>query len=553
LAKQSNIRITPLGGIGEIGKNMTVIEYADEILIVDCGLCFPREDMLGVDYVIPDITYLRENKHKIKAILITHGHEDHIGATPYLLPELGAPVYGTDLALALIEKKLEERKLKGFDLNIIAAGDSFSIGSFKIEAIKVSHSIDAAVGYALHTPAGVIVHTGDFKIDYTPIDGKVIDLAKFADLGNKGVLALMSDSTNAETPGFTKSESQVGETFENYFKKASGRIIVATFASNIHRLQQVISASKRFGRKVCLSGRSMLKIAKVATELGYLNIDESMLVEMEDLPKMKKNKIVILTTGSQGETMSGLVRMAAGEHRRLTMIPGDLVIISATPIPGNERYVSNVINMLYRKGADVINEGVANVHVSGHACAEELKLMLALTKPKYFIPVHGEYRHLYRHAKLAESLGVKKKNIFIPEIGKVMEIGKRFSRFTETVTAGSVIIDGLGVGDVGNVVLRDRKLLSQDGLFMVVVSISQETGELLSGPEIISRGFVYMKESGDLLDGAKDIITGVVEDCASKQVSDWTTIKGRIKKAVRNYLYENTKRSPMILPIIIDM
>ncbi len=553
MANQSSIRITPLGGIGEIGKNMTVIEYADEIIIMDCGLCFPREDMLGVDYVIPDITYLRENKHKIKAVLITHGHEDHIGATPYLLPELGVPVYGTDLALALIEKKLEERKLKGISLNIIAAGDSFTIGSFKIEAIKVSHSIDAAVAYALHTPAGIIVHTGDFKVDYTPIDGKVIDLAKFAQLGTKGVLALMSDSTNAETPGYTMSESLVGETFENYFKKATGRIIVATFASNIHRLQQVISASKRFGRKVCLSGRSMLKIAKVAMELGYLNIDESMLVEMEDLDKMKKNKVVILTTGSQGETMSGLVRMAAGEHRRLTMIPGDLVIISATPIPGNERYVSNVINMLYRKGADVINEGVANVHVSGHACAEELKLMLALTKPKFFIPVHGEYRHLYRHAKLAESLGVKKKNIFIPEIGRVMEVGNRFNRFTETVTAGSVIIDGLGVGDVGNVVLRDRKLLSQDGLFMIVVSISQETGELLSGPEIISRGFVYMKESAGLLDGARDIITGVVEDCARKQVSDWTTIKGRIKKAVRNYLYENTKRSPMILPIIIDM
>lgn len=553
MANQNSIRITPLGGIGEIGKNMTVIEYADEIIIMDCGLCFPREDMLGVDYVIPDITYLRENKEKIKAVLITHGHEDHIGATPYLLPELGVPVYGTDLALALIEKKLEEHKLDGISLNIIAAGDSFTIGSFKIEAIKVSHSIDAAVGFALHTPAGIIVHTGDFKVDYTPIDGKIIDLAKFAELGNKGVLALMSDSTNAETPGYTMSESLVGETFENYFKKATGRIIVATFASNIHRLQQVISASKRFGRKVCLSGRSMLKIAKIAIELGYLKIDESMLVEMDDLNKMKKNKIVILTTGSQGEPMSGLVRMAAGEHRKLSMIPGDLVIISATPIPGNERYVSNVINMLYRKGADVINEGVANVHVSGHACAEELKLMLALTKPKYFIPVHGEYRHLYRHAKLAESLGVKKKNVFIPEIGRVIEVGHRFSKFTETVRSGSVIIDGLGVGDVGNVVLRDRKLLSQDGLFMIVVSIAQETGELLSGPEIISRGFVYMKESGDLLDGAKDIITDVIEDCAKKHVSDWTTIKGRIKKAVRNYLYVNTKRSPMILPIIIDM
>lgn len=553
MAKQKNVRITPLGGIGEVGKNMTVIEHGEEIIVIDCGLCFPREDMLGVDYVIPDISYLRKNKDKIKAVLITHGHEDHIGATPYLLPEFGAPVYGTDLALALIETKLAERKIDGLDLNIIKPGDSFSVGNFKIEAIKVSHSIDAALGFALHTPAGIIVHTGDFKIDYTPIDGKVIDLGKFAELGEKGVLALMSDSTNSENPGYTMSESTVGETFENYFKKATGRIIVATFASNIHRLQQVISASKRFNRKVCLSGRSMLKIAKVAMQLGYLELDENMLVEPEDLEKMKKNKIVILTTGSQGETMSGLVRMAAGEHRKLKMIPGDLVIISATPIPGNERYVSDVINMLYRKGADVINEGVADVHVSGHACQEELKLMLSITKPKYFIPVHGEYRHLYRHAALAESVGVKKKNIFIPEIGKVIELGPKFSRFTETVPSGSVIIDGLGVGDVGNVVLRDRKLLSQDGLFIVVVTISKETGELVSGPDIISRGFVYMRESADLVEGARKIIVDVVEDCERNKVSEWTTIKGRIKKSLRSYLYDSTKRNPMILPIIIDI
>lgn len=553
MTKQNTIRITPLGGIGEVGKNMTVIEYGDEILVIDCGLCFPREDMLGVDYVIPDISYLRKNKEKIKGFIITHGHEDHIGATPYLLPELGVPVYGTDLALALIETKLVERKIAGLDLNIIKPGDKFNVGLFKIEAIKVSHSIDAALGYAIHTPVGTIVHTGDFKVDYTPIDGKVIDLGKFAQLGEKGVLALLSDSTNAENPGYTMSESSVGETFENYFKKATGRIIVATFASNIHRLQQVISASKRFGRKVCLSGRSMLKIAKIAMELGYLELDEDMLVEPEDLEKMKKSKIVILTTGSQGETMSGLVRMAAGEHRKLAMIPGDLVIISATPIPGNERYVSNVINMLYRKGANVINEGVANVHVSGHACEEELKLMLSLTKPKYFIPVHGEYRHVYRHAALAESLGIKKKNIFIPEIGKVIEIGKQSSKFTETVPSGSVIIDGLGVGDVGTVVLRDRKLLSQDGLFIVVVTISADTGELISGPDIVSRGFVYMRESGGLLEGARKIIVNVVADCAKNEVIEWVTIKGRIKKSLRRYLYDSTKRNPMILPIVIDI
>lgn len=547
------VRVIPLGGIGEVGKNMTVIEYGEDMIVIDCGLCFPREDMLGVDYVIPDITYIRKNLDKLKAVLITHGHEDHIGATPYLLPELGVPVYGTDLTLALIELKLAERKLEGIDMNIIKPGDSFMVGVFRIEVIKVSHSIDAAVAFAIHTPVGVIVHTGDFKIDYTPIDSKVIDLGKFAALGQKGVLALMSDSTNAENPGYTLSESKVGETFENYFKKATGRIIVATFSSNIHRLQQVISASKRFGRKVCLSGRSMLKNANVAKDLGYLDLDESMLVEPEQLDKLKPNKVVILTTGSQGETMSGLVRMAAGEHKRLSILPGDLVIISATPIPGNERYVSNVINMLYRKGADVINEGIANVHVSGHACREELKLMLSITKPKYFIPVHGEYRHLYQHASLAETVGVKKKNIFIPEIGHVIELGSKFAMSTDTVPSGSVIIDGSGVGDVGNVVLRDRKLLSQDGLFIVVVSISAETGELVSGPDIVSRGFVYMRESTDLLDGAREIIIGVVKGCADKKISEWTTIKASIKKALRSYLYDNTKRNPMILPIIIDI
>jgi ribonuclease J len=551
--QQHNIRITPLGGVGEIGKNMTVIEYGNEMIIIDCGLCFPREDMLGVDYVIPDITYLRKNKEKIKAVLITHGHEDHIGATPYLLPEMGAPVYGTDLTLALIETKLAEHKAEGVALNVIKAGETITAGVFKIEAIRVTHSIDAALGFAIHTPAGIIVHTGDFKVDYTPVDGKVIDIPKFAQLGDKGVLALLSDSTNAGNPGYTMSESRVGDMFESYFKKATGRIIVATFASNIHRLQQVVSASKRYGRKVCLTGRSMLKIAKIAKELGYLELDEDLLIEPEEVEKMKKSKVVILTTGSQGETMSGLVRMAAGEHKKLNMIPGDLVIISSTPIPGNEKYVSDVINMLYRRGADVINEGVADVHVSGHACEEELKMILSLTKPKFFIPVHGEYRHLYKHAALAEGLGIPRNRIFIPEIGKVMEFGQRFSRTTETVPAGSVIIDGLGVGDVGNVVLRDRKLLSQDGLFIVVVTMSAETGELVSGPEIISRGFVYMRESTDLLERARKIIMDEIDDCVAKQMTDWTTLKGRIKKALRAYLYELTKRSPMILPIIIDI
>lgn len=553
MTKQNSVRIIPLGGIGEVGKNMTAIEYGEEIVVIDCGLSFPREDMLGVDYVIPDSTYIKKNKEKLKAVLISHGHEDHIGATPYLLQEFGAPVYGTDLTIALIETKLAERKVEGIEFNTIKAGDTIRAGSFKIEAIQVNHSIDAAVAFAVHTPIGTIVHTGDFKIDYTPTDGRVIDLAKFAALGEKGVLALLSDSTNAENPGFAFSESKVGETFENFFKGATSRIIVATFASNIHRLQQVITASKRFGRKVCLSGRSMVKIAKVAMELGYLELDEEMLVEPEELDKLSPSKIVILTTGSQGETMSGLVRMASGEHKKLTIQPGDLVIISASAIPGNERYISDVINMLYRKGADVINEAMADIHVSGHACQEELKLMLTLTKPKYFIPVHGEYRHLYRHAALAESVGVKQKNIFIPEIGKVIELGKKFSRFSETVPSGSVIIDGLGVGDVGNVVLRDRRQLSQDGLFIVVVTISSETGELVSGPDIVSRGFVYMRESGDLLEAARKIIIDVVEDCKNNKVTEWTTIKNRIKKSLRSYLYDTTKRNPMILPIIIDI
>lgn len=551
--KQQNIRIVPLGGVGEIGKNMWVIEYGEQMLIIDCGFCFPREDMLGVDYVIPDITYVRKNKEKIKAVLITHGHEDHIGATPYLLPEIGAPVYGTDLTLALIETKLAERKIDGVQLNVIKPGESFSAGVFKIDAIRVTHSIDAALGFAIHTPEGTIVHTGDFKVDYTPVDGKVMDLAKFAQLGERGVLALLSDSTNAETPGSTMSESRVGDTFESYFKKATGRIIVATFASNIHRLQQVVSASKRYGRKVCLTGRSMVKIAKVAKQLGYLCLDEDILVEPEELEKLKNNRIAILTTGSQGEPMSGLVRMAAGEHKKLAMIPGDTVIISSSPIPGNERYVSDVINMLYRRGANVINEGIADVHVSGHACEEELKLVLSLVKPKYFIPVHGEYRHLYRHAALAESLGIKKNRIFIPEIGKVIEIGRKFALMSETVPSGSVIIDGSGVGDVGNVVLRDRKLLSSDGLFIVVVSLSAETGALISGPEIISRGFVYMRESADLLETSRNVVISIVEECAQNKITEWTTIKGRIKKALRGFLYESTKRNPMILPIIIDI
>ena len=552
-AGSRKLKIIPLGGIGEVGKNMTVVEWQNNILVIDCGMMFPKEEMFGVDYVIPDITYLTKNADKIKGFVITHGHEDHIGATPYVLDKFNVPVYGTRLTLALIETKLAERGVKNKNLRCIQAGEKVKCGCFEIEFIKVSHSIDDAVGIAIHTPEGVIVHTGDFKVDYTPIDGKVIDLNKFGELGKEGVLALMSDSTNAERPGFTISEKSVGATFSEYFKDAKGRIIIATFASNIHRLQQVIDEAKRYNRKICLSGRSMVRIANVATELGYLNLPEKMQISMEEVDSVRDNKVCILTTGSQGEPMSGLVRMASGEHTKLGIKAGDTVIISSTPIPGNERYVSDVINMLFRKGANVVYGKMAQVHVSGHACQEELKLMLSLTKPQYFIPVHGEYRQIYNHAALAYDIGMKKKDVFIPEIGRAIELTRKSAQFGETVPSGIVMIDGLGIGDVGDVVLRDRKLLSQDGLFIVVVTVSKENAELVSGPEIISRGFVYMKESEDLLDHARDIVKKIVADCGHGRVHEWMNLKGKIKKSLSSYLYNMTKRSPMILPIVIEV
>jgi ribonuclease J len=551
--KLETLRIIPLGGVGEIGKNMTVIEYGDEMVLIDCGLIFPRDDMLGVDYVLPDITYVEKNLNKLKGIVITHGHEDHIGSTPFFLPKLNVPIYAPRFANALIRAKFEEHGVSDKQLNDVKPNDTFKVGIFKFEAIKVSHSIDDALGYAIHTPQGVIVHTGDFKIDFTPIDGKVINLTKFADLGSKGVLALMADSTNAQTAGYTSSESIVGETFESHFKKANGRIIVATFASNIHRLQQVADAAKRFNRKVCFTGRSMLRVAGLATEMGLLNIDEKMLVEMGDFNNYPDKKIVLITTGSQGETMAGLTRMAAGEHARINIKDSDTVIISATPIPGNERGVADVINMLHKRGALVINEGNADVHVSGHACQEELKIIHTLVKPKYFIPVHGEYKHLYKHAELAEDLGIKRKNIFIPEIGVPIEISKNKAQLGKKVPSGRILIDGIGIGDVGNVVLKDRKLLSQDGLFVVVVTIDKQTCSLSSGPEIISRGFVYVKESEDLMAGARKVVIDVVADCEAKKISEWSVLKPRIKKSLRNYLYVQTKRNPMILPVIIEV
>ena len=552
--KTAGIKIIPLGGIGEVGKNMKVIEWEDNILVVDCGLVFPRQDMLGIDYVIPDITYLEKNKSKIKGFVLTHGHEDHIGATPYVLDKFDVPVYGTRLTLALVELKLSEHGVKHRHLKCVEAGDKVNCGVFEIEFIKVSHSIDDAVGLAIKTPVGMIVHTGDFKVDYTPIDGKITDLHKFAQLGSAGVLALLSDSTNAERPGYTISEKTVGQTFERYFSEAKGRIIIATFASNIHRLQQVVDAAKKFNRKICLTGRSMVRIHKVATELGYLNIPEKMLIDIDDIHSVRDNKIVVLTTGSQGEPMSGLVRMASGEHSKLEIKRGDTVIISSTPIPGNEKYVSDVINLLYRKGANVVYSSIAQVHVSGHACQEELKLMLSLVRPQYFIPVHGEYRQIYSHASLAESMGIPNKNIFISEIGKPIELHPDAVKLGESVPSGIVMIDGLGIGDVGSVVLRDRKLLSMDGLFVSIVAISRQTGELVAGPEILSRGFVYLKEAENLLEDAKSIVRKTVEECLLENLqSDEALIKNRVRKELNTYLYTRTKRSPMILPVIIEV
>jgi len=551
--KIEDLRIIPLGGVGEIGKNITVIECGDEMMLIDCGLIFPRDDMLGVDYVLPDITYVENNLDKLKGIAITHGHEDHIGSLPYFLPKLNVPVHAPRFANALIRAKLEEHGVSDNLLRDVKPGDTFKIGKFKIEAIKVSHSIEDALAYAIHTPQGVVVHTGDFKIDFTPIDGNVIDLAKFAQLGQDGVLALLADSTNAQTAGYTMSESIVGETFESHFKKANGRIIIATFASNVYRLQQAVDAARRFNRKVCFTGRSMLKVAKIATEMGLLTIDEKMIVEMNELRNYPDKKIALITTGSQGETMAGLTRMAAGEHAKIKIKDTDTVIISATPIPGNERGVADVVNMLHERGALVINEGNADVHVSGHACQEELKIIHSLVKPKYFIPVHGEYKHLYKHADLAEDLGLKRKNVFIPEIGVPIEMNRQKAQIGKKVPSGKILIDGLGIGDIGNVVLKDRKLLSEDGLFVAVITIDKQTCSLVSGPEFISRGFVYVKESEKLMSGAKEVVVNVIAECEEKRISEWSVLKPKVKRALRNYLYQKTKRNPMILPVIIEV
>ena len=550
----AKLRIIPLGGLNEIGKNMTAFEYKDEILVVDCGLSFPEDEMLGIDVVIPDITYLLKNKEKVKAIVLTHGHEDHIGALPYVLKKINVPLYGTKLTLGLVENKLKEHRILGdVRMNIVRPGDKINLGKFGVEFIKTSHSIPDAVSLAISTPLGMIIHTGDFKIDYTPIDGDIMDLHRFAQLGSEGVLALLADSTNVERPGYTMSERTVGETFENIFRNVDRRIIVATFASNVHRVQQIINAAYTFNRKVAFSGRSMVNVANVAMELGYLNAPNGMIIDINDLNKYPDNEIVVITTGSQGEPMAALSRMAASEHRKMEIHPGDIVILSATPIPGNEIKVSNVINLLFEKGAEVIYESLADVHVSGHACQEELKLVHSLVKPKYFIPVHGEYRHLRHHASLAESLGMSKENIFVVDNGKVIEISKDFARISGSVDSGNILVDGLGVGDVGNIVLRDRKHLSEDGLMVVVVTISKDDGKVMSGPDIVSRGFVYVRESEDLIDGAKVVVREALKKCEDNNIREWATLKSAIKDTLKGYLYEKTKRRPMILPIIMEV
>lgn len=551
---KAKLKLIPLGGLNEIGKNMTAIEYKDTIVVIDCGLMFPDEEMLGIDLVIPDVTYLVKNKEKVKAVLLTHGHEDHIGALPYVLPQINVPVYGTKLTLGLVENKLKEFGLVPLvEMVTIKPKDTIRIGELEIEFIKTSHSIADSVAIAIHTPIGIIVHSGDFKIDFQPIDGELIDLHRFAELGKQGVLVLMADSTNVERPGYTMSESTVGETFIELFRNASGRVILATFASNIHRIQQAINAAVMFNRKVAIVGRSMVNVIGVATELGYINIPEGVVIEVEHIDRYPNDRIMILTTGSQGEPLSALARMSTAEHRKVTIIPGDRVVISANPIPGNEKLVSRVINQLFKKGADVIYESMVDIHVSGHAYQEELKLLQALVKPKYFVPVHGEYRHLKQHAQLAEKMGVEKDNIFIADIGTVLEFTKDTGRTAGTVVAGKVLVDGLGVGDVGNIVLRDRKHLSQDGLIVVVVTISKETGQVVAGPDIISRGFVYVRESEDLMEEARGIIKDALAKCEEKQITEWGTIKSEVRESLREFIYERTKRNPMILPIIMEI
>ena len=553
--KRTPLRIIPLGGLNEIGKNMTVFECGNDMFIVDCGLAFPDSDMPGVDLVIPDFTYVQQNFDKVRGIVSTHGHEDHIGGLAYLLKKVNIPVYATRLTIGLIEGKLKEHNLLSqTKLNVVTPRQTVKMGCMAVEFIHVNHSIPDAVGLAIHTPAGIVIHTGDFKVDFTPIEGGIIDLARFGELGNRGVLALMSDSTNAEKPGHTASERKVGSSFENLFAKAEGkRIIIATFASNIHRIQQIINNAVRTDRKVAVFGRSMLNVISTAMDLGYLSVPEGVIIDLEAMNKYPPEKIVLITTGSQGEPMSALTRMAMNEHRSVTITPMDYIIISATPIPGNEKYVTRVVNELLKAGAEVIYESMYDVHVSGHACQEELKLIMALTRPRFFIPDHGEYKHLKKSAGLANSIGIPESNIIIGSFGVVIESDGSDLRNTGKVTAGRVLVDGLGVGDVGSIVLRDRKHLAEDGLIVVVATIESESGTILAGPDILSRGFVYVRESEEMMEAARDILRKTLESCLAGGVRDWNGIKSSLRDSLSDYIYMKTKRNPMILPIIEEI
>ena len=550
----NKVRVMALGGLNEIGKNMTLIEYKDEIVVIDAGLSFPEDEMLGVDIVIPDITYLLKNKDKVKGIFITHGHEDHIGALPYILKKIDVPVYGTRFSIGLIEAKLKEHKLNTVKLNVVTPKQIIKLKNISVEFIKNNHSIPGSCSLAVHTEQGVIFHTGDFKIDLTPIDGDVMDIHRICELGSAGVLLMLADSTNVEKSGFTMSEKTVGAGLDDLFRKANGsRIIVATFASNVHRLQQIINMAVKFNRKVAISGRSMVNVIGVAKDLGYLDIEDDILIDLNDISKYDNSELVIITTGTQGEPMSALARMACSEHKKVEIIPGDLVIISAHPIPGNEKLISKVINLLFERGARVVYNDIADIHVSGHAAQEDLKLINRMVKPKFFMPVHGEYRMLKRHAELANELGMPQQNVFVMQTGQVLELDRNSARVTTTVPTGNVLVDGLGVGDVGNIVLRDRKHLSEDGLMIVVVTISKEDGKVLAGPDIISRGFVYVRESEDLMDGAKNVIKDVLHECEEKNIKEWAYLKNNIKENLKEYLYTKTNRNPMILPIIMEV
>ncbi|MBM7871581.1 beta-CASP RNase J family ribonuclease [Clostridium pascui] len=548
------VKVIALGGLGEIGKNITAIEYDNEIIVIDCGLAFPDSEMYGIDLVIPDITYLLNNREKVKGFVLTHGHEDHIGGLPYVLQELNVPVYGTRLTLGLVKSKLEEHNMiSDCTLIEVKPGEEVKTEHFKVEFIRTCHSIADACALAIQTPEGIIVHTGDFKIDYTPIDGEVINLHRFAKLGSQKVLLLMADSTNVERPGYTVSEKIIGENLTKIFGTAKGRVIVASFASNINRIQQIINSSLFYGRKVAFSGRSMEKISKIAIELGYMQLPEDQLISVDDINKYPADKITIITTGSQGEPMAALSRIAYGTHRKISIDRGDLVIISASPIPGNEKPISKLIDELFKKGAEVIYNALEEVHVSGHACQEELKLIHTLIKPKFFMPVHGEYRHLRQHGLLAESLGMDSKNIFLLETGQTLELSRNSAKRSGRVTSGAVMIDGLGIGDVGNIVLRDRKHLSQDGILTVVVTIDKASSTVLSGPDIITRGFVYVKESGNLLNEATEVVKAELDKCMEKKVTEWLVIKSSIKYSLGQFLYNKTRRKPIILPIIMEI